>query len=604
MATKEKIPALSEVLLGLWVLVFSSAAVAFTQSESTQRVPVRWPSATAPLVFEHTPTDITPEQSQRISDEVLATWNALAPFQIAPASFGKNRLSFSSDPRYFGPGVVAVTVLAYDPAVGSVSEGQIFVNQTANRAFCLTADKAATQCQNRNLLGNTRIFFGDVLAHELGHFMGLGHSEVRESTMVFSTFKGQHTPHTDDVAGARTIYGVSAGTITGTVMGGSAVPVFGAHVQAISSRTGAVAAGAISQSDGRFTLAGLDLDETYYLYVEPLRHLESLSDAYRSAKTEFCPAAYVGSFFEKCGSDGKGHPQPLALASSAPAIDVGTVTIRCQVRVGEEYLRQKLATGSGVYDFQATAAKPAQAFVGYYTADDPLDPATYDEALTDEINLDLTRLALPTGANYELELRVLTTEIGSALDFSVELQGAFGTEVDPDRGRSMAGDVIVNREPGTQRLVFSRRLRYPLATSSALNQVRVRLSPRPLSATEQRENMVLPETFALRSRPWLVMTTVLRNGVPYLENREVTLSDNRACLDAPLTFAVRPNPVSAAAMAGNVARDEAATTPTTAATCGSWEPPSDGGSGGPGAMMLSLVAGALLAIFPRLRRRS
>lgn len=606
MGTKKKITALVSALLGCCAIFFAGPVGAFTQSESTQRVPVRWTSNSAPLVFEHTPTDITDEQSRLITAEVLANWNAVAPFQILESGFGRNRLRYSADSRFFGPGVVAVTVLSYDPGVGAVSEGEILLNQTTTRAFCLTADKAGTTCQNRDMTGGNRVFLGDVLAHEFGHFMGLGHSEVRESSMVFSTFKGQHSPHADDIAGARTVYGApNFGKIMGTVMGGSAVPVFGAHVQAISTRSGAIAAGTISQEDGRFILSGLDLDDTYYLYVEPLRHLESLSDAYRSAKTEFCPAAYVGSFFEKCGSAGKGHPQPLSLTSTSPDLDVGVLTIRCQVRVGEDYMREKLSTGAGVYDFQASAAKPAQSFVGYFSSDDVLDTAFTSDVMSEEINLDFSGLSLPGGSQYELDVSVITTEFGSALDFSVEIQGAAGTIVDGDRSRNMFGETLVNRELGTQRSIFTRRIRYPLSSSSALNSVVLKLKPRALTANEVRDNLVLPDVFGLKARPWLVLTTIMRDGVPFFENRETILGDNLSCLDAPFTFAVRPNQVSAAALAGNAVAEENASTPSTSATCASWEPPAGGGgAGGMGAVATSLMLGVLVVLFPRLRRRS
>lgn len=605
MGTKEKINALVRALLGCCAIFFARPIGAFTQSESTQRVPVRWTSNSAPLVFEHHPTDLTSEQSRLITAEVLSNWNALAPFQILESNFGRNRLKYSADSRFFGPGVVAVTVLSYDPGVGAVSEGEILINQTNNRVFCLTADKAGTHCRNRDMTGANRVFLGDVMAHEFGHFMGLGHSEVRESSMVFATFKGQHSPHADDIAGARTIYSApNFGRITGTVMGGATVPVFGAHVQAISSRSGAVAAGTISQGDGRFILSGLDLDDTYYLYVEPLRHLESLSDAYRSVKTEFCPAAYVGSFFEKCGSAGKGHPQPLSLTSTQPDLDVGVLTIRCQVRVGEDYLREKLSTGAGVYNFQASPAKPAQSFVGYFSSDETLDTEFTRDGMSEEINLDFSGLSLPAGSQYELEVKVLTTEFGSPLDFSIEIQGAAGTIVDGDRSRNSFGETLVNREPGTQRSLYSRRIRYPLSSSSALNGVVLKLKPRALTANELSDNLVLPDIFGLRARPWLVLTTVLRDGVPFLKNRETILGDNLSCLDAPFTFAVRPNQISAAALAGNAVAEENASIPSTSATCASWEPPAGGGAGGMGAVATSLMLGALVVLFPRLRRRS
>jgi Matrixin len=266
------------------------------------------------MIFQHNGTDVTASQSSTVVNEVLNQWNAVSPIPVVSTNFGTNTFSYSNDTRYFGPGVVAVTILNYDAGVGRVSSGQILVNQTTSRGFCLTADKAGNNCTTPGAGLLTRVYLGDVVAHEMGHLLGLGHSEVRDSSMLFTTFKGQHTPHADDVAGVRKIYSSPGyGTLSGTVLGGNRTPVFGAHVQAISTRTGAIAAATLSQENGSFIIEGLELSDTYYIYVEPLNYLEGLPDAYRSAQKDFCPGAYVGSFFETCGSAGKGHPQPLKL---------------------------------------------------------------------------------------------------------------------------------------------------------------------------------------------------------------------------------------------------------------------------------------------------
>jgi hypothetical protein len=544
------------------------------------------------MIFQHNPTDISPAQSSTVVNEVLNQWNAVSSLPVVSTNFGTNTYSYSADTRYFGPGVVAVTILNYDSGVGRVSSGQILVNQTATRGFCLTADKAGSTCTTPGAGLLTRVYLGDVVAHEMGHLLGLAHSEVRDSSMLFTTFKGQHTPHPDDVAGVRKIYGRSGfGSLSGTVLGGSRTPVFGAHVQAISTKTGAIAAATLSQENGSFQIEGLDLEDTYYLYIEPLNYLEGLPDAYRSAQKDFCPGAYVGSFFEACGTSGKGHPQPLKVTSSTPSIDVGVVTIRCQVRVGEDYLREKLLSGGGVYEFTATSSQPGEAFVGLYNDVEPLPTVGYSSAYADTIELDLSQLSIPSGS-VNLDLKLTTAAIGSALDFSVEIDGPFGIQTDADRG----GIPIPLLEADTLRPKYDRRITYALSSNPALNLFTIRLIPRALSAFERAVHMPLEALFVIKDRPWLLVASVTQNGEIFYQNQRSSRTDNNTCIDAPYTFAVRANPVSASAIAGS--SDGQETADTQATSCGTWEPPSSGGPGG-GPWITTLLFGLVIGIFSR-----
>lgn len=555
-------------------------------------MPIKWSATQIPMIFKHSPTDITPSQSANVVNEVLAQWNAVSPLPVVSSTFGTNTFSYSNDSRYFGPGVVAVTILNYDGGVGRVSSGQILVNQTDSRGFCLTADKAGNNCTTPGANFLTRVYLGDVVAHEMGHLLGLGHSEVRDSSMLFTTFKGQHTPHADDIAGVRKIYSRPGyGTLSGTVMGGNRTPVFGAHVQAISTKTGILAAATISQENGVFSIEGLDLNDTYYLYVEPLNYLEALPDAYRSAKKEFCPGAYVGSFFEACGTQGKGHPQPLKLTTASPNLDVGIVTIRCQVRVGEDYLREKLSSGGGVYEFRATTSKPGEAFVGLYNQVDPLSSVSYSSVYAETLELDLTQIAMPSGS-VNLDLKVLTASLGSPLDFSIEIEGPFGTFTDSDRG----GVPTPALESGTLRPKYDRKLTYPLSPNPALNVITVRLMPRSLSTYERAVHMPLESYFVTKDRPWLMIASVTRNGEIYYQNQTSSRTDNASCIDAPYTFAVRANPVSAAAIDGESEEQKASEAQST--SCGTWQPPSSGGPGS-GPWVATFALGLAVAVFSR-----
>ncbi|MBY0516171.1 MAG: matrixin family metalloprotease [Bacteriovoracaceae bacterium] len=567
----------------------------YIPAESTQRVPIKWATTQVPLVIVNNSSDVTASQSSVIFSEVINTWNMYSPITVTQSSTGNNILSYSSDERYFGPGVVAVTVLSYDPGLGKVTNGNILINQTASRGFCLTADKAANICTTPGAGLLSRVYLGDVVAHEMGHFFGLSHSEVRDSTMLFTAFKGQYSPHSDDISGLRVVYGKSGfGTIRGKIEGGNHVPIFGAHVQAISTKTGIVAASSISQEDGSFSVSGLNLEDTYYIYTEPLNYLTALPDAYRSAKNNYCPNSYVGSFFETCGTSGKGHPQPLKLTSSQSSLDIGVVSIRCQMRVGEDYLLAKVnSSGGGEYNFTASTTKPASAFVGYYSSSDVLPTSSYSNSMADTVNLDLTSLPVPSGSVY-LELKFMTASIGSPLDFSIEIDGPNGVAIDSDRG----GIPSPALDASTLRPKYDRILSYPLHNNPALNNITVKLMPRALSAYETAIHMPVPEYFVKKDKPWFMIASVIRNGAPYYLDQVAVLSDNYSCIDAPYSFAVKANPVSSAALAGET---EDKGTQAQAAACGTWQPPSSGGPGS-GSWMATLFVGFILIIFIRHRR--
>lgn len=578
---------------------------AYVLTESTLRVPIRWSSSNLQINFDTATNDADPSKNifcrnlspaQQASctfrasteiNEVLSLWNQTSPVGITSNPFSSNRLSFSTDPRFFSPGVVAVTLLSYNPGDGIIKNGQIYVNQQTNPGFCFTASKSAMGC----------VYLGDVVAHELGHFAGLAHSEVRESTMLYTSFRGQYNLHKDDVSGLRSIYqGSSHGKIRGRILGGNRVPVFGAHVQAISLKSGDVVAAALSQENGTFVIDGLDLNETYYIYTEPLRKLDSLPDAFRSAQNTFCPGSYVGSFFETCASQTRGQPQALRLSTSQPELDVGVVSIRCQVRVSPTYLDNKLRTGSGVYEFNAQPSKPVSSFVGYYPSTDVLSATDPDNTREDQIKLDLSNLGdLPFGSN--LVMKIMSTSIGSPIDFNVTLDGPYGTLIDPDRqqfnptpGRDYPPP---SNEPSTLKPLFQRKLSYPLSPTGIQNTFEISLAPRALDAFEIMMTMPDSSHFMLKDRPYLVMFEIHRGNEILYTDLGGRVSDNSTCIDAPFTFAVKANNVSSSAIAGE--QEDQGSSQVAGASCGTIEPPQNGGGSGPLSFLLGLF---LIAIFP------
>src|SRR5690606_11937902 len=130
------------------------------------------------------------------------------------------------------------------------------------------------------------------------------------------------------------------GVIRGVIQGGAGIGVLGAHVQAISRRTGEVI-GVISDENGEFEIAGLDYPDSYYLYISPIKNLESLPAYYSNVQNKFCPAAYVGTFFTGCGKEDEGFPHAITIQDLEP-VDVGVVSIGCSLKSNEEYNHRKL----------------------------------------------------------------------------------------------------------------------------------------------------------------------------------------------------------------------------------------------------------------------
>lgn len=223
---------------------------------------------------------------------------------------GQNTICFAQSDA-FAPGVLAFTntvtsdilgeqfPLSAPPSafIGEVLDADVLVNPLGNFSTpgALAANPLTFDLQS-------------ILIHELGHFLGLGHSPVWGAMMYpFAPAPGQFVgsrPEAgapdaplspDDRAGLRVLYPdasdlLHVGSIRGRVAPANAlslagqppdVPgVFGAHVVAVDEATGAVAASALSGwscsgagppvFDGSYVIERLAVGRSYRVFVEPL----------------------------------------------------------------------------------------------------------------------------------------------------------------------------------------------------------------------------------------------------------------------------------------------------------------------------------------------
>lgn len=257
---------------------------------------------------------------------------------------GLNTICFDQSSTAFSSGVLAftrvITANAAGVTVGSsaASEfaGQILDTDTLVRGdgqyvFATPAALATSQGQGAYDLES-------ILTHEIGHWLGLGHSAVIRAMMFpFSpspgTFLGirptANAPDgplaDDDRTGLRSVYPDPADTVNIGIISGQILPanpfalaalpspgpgqsltgIFGAHVVAVDADTGAVVAGALSgwscaageisaQFDGTFRIQRLPVGRNYIIYAEPLTGIATPDD-FSDVLGGLCAASGSGS---------------------------------------------------------------------------------------------------------------------------------------------------------------------------------------------------------------------------------------------------------------------------------------------------------------------
>ncbi len=164
-----------------------------------------------------------------------------------------------------GAGRAGTTDIWFDPDTGQIIEADIEINDLD---LSWTTDPLLATYDAEGQLGKILVL-ADVLTHELGHVLGLGHSAVQDATMFPGAWNDQATLACDDQLAVSELYSSSAPAgITGTVSVDGTGPAAGVHVVAVSTSTRRPILGAFTTADGRFEIIGLPADD-YVLLAEP-----------------------------------------------------------------------------------------------------------------------------------------------------------------------------------------------------------------------------------------------------------------------------------------------------------------------------------------------
>jgi hypothetical protein len=548
----------------LWLIFFMSGALAHQSSLTSSGKELYWPNPNVPLVIRTNTSDMSSSAARTIIQNSMAQWNVSSIAKISTASSSNNEIKFVSNFPY-GSAVVGVTELSFSTS-GAIQKASIVLND--DYFFHETP----------GIYSPGQIYLGDFVTHEMGHLMGLSHSEVLNASMFYSSFSGQDSVSLDDKTGIRQKYDTGFGLIEGYVKGGNSIGVLGAHVQAISVKTGE-SSGAFSDEKGFFRLGGLELNDTYYLYVSPVKKSDSLPGYFANVQENFCPGSYVGSFFSKCGSENQGRPQAIKLTTTETYVDVGTVTINCSLKTNTAYNTKKInadASPLEIYQFNENIEEKAeQAFVGWFR-----NPSTSSWSSSDVFKVNYSPL---NSTQYFMKVSVISFALGTQLEYEVDVLNSARTIID----RKKSFEPI----PGTGAFGTDFHAFVQFENDSPdRNNFTIRVRSRKLGNSSLAETFPDYTSFTSGSYlPYLLVTSIWDNSSGFLRPvviTEANLSDNEACLDAPFTYAVKK------AVEVNNATSSDSDQSVAGSSCGTIEPPHNG----PGSSLPLLVAGFLLAM--------
>lgn len=501
----------------LWLLaaLYSISSFAHQTSLTPSGSELFWANRSIPVTVLTNTSDMSTAEVRNIISTSMNQWNSVSSAKMNLSGSSTNQVKFVSNFQY-GSAVIGLTELSYNSS-GAIKSANILLN-----------DDYTFQSAPGKYYGS-QVYLGDVVTHEMGHLLGLSHSEVLNSSMFYSSFSGQSTLSLDDRSGVRQKYDSSSyGSISGTVKGGDHVGVLGAHVQAISLSTGE-ASGAISDENGDFVLGGLDIDDAYYLYVSPVKNADSLPGYFANVQDDFCPGKYVGSFFSKCGGDQEGFPQAIKLTATAPVVELGTVSISCNLKSSAVYNAQKIATSFEPVSLFTAAnyhEKREQAFVGWFR-----NPSLSAWSSSDIFTADYSDL--PPG-DYVVKFSIVSFPLGTQLEYEVDV---FNTVSQLAQGQRSLDYV-----PLTQTYHPDIDVWVPMSTDVARNKFEFRVRSRKLGNTVIAETFPDALTFSSGTYlPYLVTVSLWDNSgaaKKLVLHTEDNLSDNDSCLDAPFTYQV------------------------------------------------------------------
>jgi Matrixin len=267
----------------------AQAYLHLTSSTGSTQTPLKWNQTRVRwFATDRGVAGVTAAQFQTAVAAGFATWEAVPTASIAfqfvgftsAVPFddeGISTFGFDSQPDL--DRVLGATSFVVDTLTGEIVESDVFFNSIFTWSTAAAGDASRFDLQS-------------VATHEIGHFVGLGHSAIGETeirpdggrrvlasgAVMFPISLGRgitadRTLQPDDVAGVSDLYpdgdfDDTAGAISGRVVR-NGTGVIGAHVVAFNLKTGVLIGGFSLGQGGTFQIAGLT-PGAHVIRVEPL----------------------------------------------------------------------------------------------------------------------------------------------------------------------------------------------------------------------------------------------------------------------------------------------------------------------------------------------
>lgn len=192
-------------------LLAASNAHAYDLKRTSDGYPVHWPGFPVRFVIDaHGPRDLGLEAAERAVLGAFRAWQGAPGSAVAfvydgraqrpgvgydrDAEVNHNAVTFSGDSWSYGGEPLAVTLTLFRRGSGELVDADIVVNEHSY----VWGEGAEVENDLQN-----------ALTHEVGHFLGLGHSDTIDATMYASAAPGEigkRTLHRDDVAAVQQLY--------------------------------------------------------------------------------------------------------------------------------------------------------------------------------------------------------------------------------------------------------------------------------------------------------------------------------------------------------------------------------------------------------------